>query len=287
MELGANSIHGRMISTQKSWIPNFGNAFGISQLESLAPIQLKGTADLIFNALADKKLNYTVPNAWPGISESGPYPSWQDYEARRVFYNLLAVRALVDTQGGWLSQRPMDGVVPVWSNEHHILYRDTHARARAYLVAAQEPKTAHGPELDRRPTMNVIQNIFELARKHDIVEGDVQVRKITPGLMQIDIRASKPALLVIADSYYPGWTALVDGRERRMARVAGALRGVFVRPEDRRVELRFRPKYLHALLWTSAAAFTVAVLLVISGGWHSRRFSLVSQRTRRRRSQPR
>jgi hypothetical protein len=270
-ELGPGSSRGRFVSSENTLTPNFGNVYQLAQLESLAPMQLRGTADVIFGALVDKPVQYALPNAWYGMTGAPSHPSWNDYLARRPFYNVLAVRALVDTKDGWLSKRRIEGIVPVWQDETFVVYRDEQARARAYLVAAPAPDTAMGPELAELRRMDVAKDLAALARNHPLVEGEVEVLRITPGTMEIAIRPSKPALLVVADGYYPSWRVDVDGTDRRVARVAGALRGVFVGPEDRMVKFHFRPWYLSALLWTSALALALVFIIVaLCSGRHAR-----------------
>jgi hypothetical protein len=246
-----------------------------SQLESLAPLQIKASAELIFNALAVNRVSYTTPNAWPGISESDQYPSWSDYAARRVFYNLLAVNVLLDNRNGWLSKSSLPDLTPVWSNDAYILYRDKRARARAYLIDVSEPRTPVRSDRARVSRIEVIGDLVELARQAP-AGGEVDVRKITPGSMRIDVRAVKPALLVVADAYYPGWDVMVDGQARPIARVGGALRGVFVNPGDQHVEFIYRPNHLRSLIAMSLFTGVAALLLVLGASrfvaaWGARR----------------
>jgi hypothetical protein len=69
-----------------------------------------------------------------------------------------------------------------------------------------------------------------------------------------------------ADAYCPSWQVLLDGKYRPFARAAGALRSVFVRPEDRQVEFRFQNEYLRTLLWIAGGGYVAVALLVVFGG---------------------
>jgi uncharacterized membrane protein YfhO len=46
---------------------------------------------------------------------------------------------------------------------------------------------------------------------------------------------------VLTDTYYPGWTARVDGRGSRIHRVDGLFRGVFVDKGKHEIMMRFLP----------------------------------------------
>ena len=48
-------------------------------------------------------------------------------------------------------------------------------------------------------------------------------------------------MVILADSYYPGWQATVDGRSAPIWEAYGAIRGVVVPAGDHQVEFRFRP----------------------------------------------
>lgn len=78
-----------------------------------------------------------------------------------------------------------------------------------------------------------------------------------PGRWEIGWQSAEPRLLVVAESWTPGWRALVDGRARPVEAADGALLGVRLGPGAGRAELRYRPPGLLAGAWTSAAALLV------------------------------
>ena len=48
-------------------------------------------------------------------------------------------------------------------------------------------------------------------------------------------------LLIVSETYYPGWDAYVDGKPQPIYEVFGALRGVVLESGSHRVEMRYRP----------------------------------------------
>jgi uncharacterized membrane protein YfhO len=54
--------------------------------------------------------------------------------------------------------------------------------------------------------------------------------------------ANAPALMVLADSYYDGWEAEVDGQPTPVYRANYALRGVFLPAGEHTVVFNYRPK---------------------------------------------
>ena len=78
----------------------------------------------------------------------------------------------------------------------------------------------------------------------------------------IDIQVASRSLLVIADTWFPGWIAFVDGEEREIVRANALFRGVFVEPGDREVRMVYRPKsFRTGLTWTVSTAFLLFVLV--------------------------
>jgi hypothetical protein len=71
--------------------------------------------------------------------------------------------------------------------------------------------------------------------------------------------ADRPALLVLTDTWYPGWTATVDGREATVHRVNYVTRGVAVPAGTHRVELRYEPAS-----WRAGWIVTLLALLAIA-----------------------
>jgi uncharacterized membrane protein YfhO len=57
----------------------------------------------------------------------------------------------------------------------------------------------------------------------------------------IDARLACTGMLVLADTWYPGWIATVDGHSVPIYQVYSALRGVIVQTGEHRVEFHYRP----------------------------------------------
>ncbi|HEY6323923.1 MAG TPA: YfhO family protein, partial [Thermoanaerobaculia bacterium] len=87
------------------------------------------------------------------------------------------------------------------------------------------------------------------------------VMRREPGRWEIGWQSAEPRLLVVAESWAPGWRALVDGQPRPVAATADALLGVRLGPGAGRAELLYRPPGLLAGAWISAAALLVLVAL--------------------------
>lgn len=76
--------------------------------------------------------------------------------------------------------------------------------------------------------------------------GDVVVTRYEPERVVLSAEVEHQSVLVLTDSWYPGWRARVDGKPASLLRVDHALRGVALPPGTHRVEFEFRPAVLPA-----------------------------------------
>jgi hypothetical protein len=99
------------------------------------------------------------------------------------------------------------------------------------------------------------------------------VRHYEPGKVEIDLSAPAPegSSLVVAENYYPGWIAAVDGKPARIGRADYTLVGVELPRGGRSVELNFTsPAYERgkAITWVAIA---LGFLMLGAGVWRDRR----------------
>ena len=67
----------------------------------------------------------------------------------------------------------------------------------------------------------------------------LQATRPGPGRWKVQVAGARPSLLVVAESYFPGWKAKVDGREVRVVEADGAFLGVPMAAGTHQVELRY------------------------------------------------
>jgi hypothetical protein len=164
-----------------------------------------------------------------------------------------------------------------------IVYENTRALPRAYLV----PNVTRVPAKDEIRAMESAWDPRQVAFVADTakvnagtgpLQGDARVTKHGPDEVEIAATASRPALMVLADNWYPGWVARVDGKETPIWRTNHTFRGIVVPAGQHTVRFTFEPADLYHGLWISIAT---AIVLVAIGV-----FSLVASRRRREDAPP-
>ena len=67
-------------------------------------------------------------------------------------------------------------------------------------------------------------------------------------------------MVILTDTWFPGWQATVDGKRAKIERAYGFVRGVVVEPGNHVIEMRYRPLsvYLGAGLSLLACGIVIA-----------------------------
>ncbi len=101
------------------------------------------------------------------------------------------------------------------------------------------------------------------------VEGTVEWIEREPDRLLLDVNAAAPALLVIADNWFPAWKAWVDGAQSEVLRADHTLRAVPIPEGSHRVELRYSSSLLSASL--VASILSALFLALVAGIGFARR----------------
>lgn len=91
-------------------------------------------------------------------------------------------------------------------------------------------------------------------------DGRADIRLYEPNQVTIQSSSSQESILVLTDTFYPGWDAFVDGQATRVFRANGLYRAVIVPAGRHVVEFVFRPLAFWAGVWITLATFGVIAL---------------------------
>ncbi len=85
-------------------------------------------------------------------------------------------------------------------------------------------------------------------------DNNVSFDKYTPNYIKLHVDTASPGLLVISNTYFPGWHAYIDGRKSKVIRTDYAFQGIFV------------PKGIHEIeLDYMSLSFVIGLILSIAG----------------------
>jgi hypothetical protein len=180
-------------------------------------------------------------NEYAGAGED-VYVDWSNFFGNPNFMNAANIRHII-------SMVELD--TPYLAEVHRgsaIIYENLGALPRAYLseevLVTADSMLALGllaaPEFDVSRT-TVVYGASQDDFPDGPLQGSAQIVESTPDRIVIRTEASRPALLVLADNYYPGWQATVNGAETPILRANHTFRGVQVDAGASEVVFEFRP----------------------------------------------
>jgi hypothetical protein len=88
-------------------------------------------------------------------------------------------------------------------------------------------------------------------------EAKVQIKSLEKTSMEIHVETAHPAFLVVSDTFYPGWKAMVNNTATHLYRTNYLFRGVLVPSGSSTVRMEFRPASFRLGLGITAASFLV------------------------------
>jgi hypothetical protein len=150
---------------------------------------------------------------------------------------------------------PLDlpGLALRWQGEGTWIYENSFSLPRAFVVHQTEPVTDR--ELWKRLETTDLARValVEDGPRLSGSGGPTPARIVDRSADHLTVEANLPApgLLVLGESWYPGWTARDNGAEVPIERTDGLLRGVYLEAGSHTIEFRYSP-------WTVWAGLTVS-----------------------------
>jgi hypothetical protein len=180
-------------------------------------------------------------------------------------------RPLLDLTGaGWfVTTHDLGGLgfVERWAADGVRLYQNPQALPHAFLVGRVRAGTVFTPDFDPRREASVedaaVAAIGDLSPA--CAEGSARVVSCAARAVAIETETAAGAgrcLLVLTDTYYPGWEAEVDGSRVEVIRADHAFRGVVVAAGKHQVRFAYRPRSFAIGLWLFAASLVALIALV-------------------------
>lgn len=205
---------------------------------------------------------------WYGLDEFDAYTASLPANIARIQANWRA-RMLFSVRY-YLGRSPArDGQVEVFTGQSGLkVFENREAFPRVWAVH-ETLRARNVEDLAFAPNLP-----FSELRKTAVIEDDVPplghcagadrllFRDRTPNSLRIQAELGCRGLVVVSESYFPGWTASVDGKPARVYPVYGALRGVIVEGGRHEIEMQYRPL---SVIVGSAATF-LGLLLAIALG---------------------
>jgi hypothetical protein len=154
-----------------------------------------------------------------------------------------------------MSDRPLP-LREVYAGPDARVYANPEAVPRAFVVGA-EIVTDDQLEAVTAPGFDPLRTAVVSKRLSVSGTGRARVVADEPERVVVRADASDRALLVLADTWFPGWRARVDGRDAPIVRTDQLLRGVVVPAGAHTVEFAYVP-------WSWRAGWIVSLVAAVA-----------------------
>ena len=216
------------------------------------------------------------------LAENGaePFPPRTDDAQDAILRQLPIdhqVRYLRLQSTGWLIERPLEaeglrGDVRI-ASLGLVRYRLADPLPRAYLVTRVEVEPDSVAILNHFIAGGVDPHHVAFVSEGPPLGGDPaagagRIRWLRGNNHSVRLEVDAPArsLLVLTDTWYPGWTVTVDGVPVPLERVNWHFKGVYLEPGGHHVRFEYRPRGLVPAAVVSVIGLFILVGIVIAGG---------------------
>jgi hypothetical protein len=251
---------GRALSiTEHVMKPNANIVYGVSSMRVHNPLQPLGFTDYarLCGATLDDFRNQT-------------------YKAITSKINLASVKYIV------AQSQPLDAPFKLLhiTAEGISIYENPEALPEAYIVAgkrsvvsaAEALKEVGAPGFDGRSEVILENRQSEknsgnaasfTAPKTDLVAADL--KRISNTELEMKYKSADGGYMVVTDTFYPGWTATVDGKAVPIARANVLFRALAVPAGEHTVRMIYQPLSFIYGVWAASAALIILALIT---AWH-------------------
>ena len=163
----------------------------------------------------------------------------------------------------------------VYRDSVYEIFEYTAAYPRAYLasgfrIAGTKQDLIdqlYSPETDRRQTL-VLEDLPEVTP----IPGDGEAQIVSYEVNSVSIKTSSqvPKLLLLSDTYDPGWQAYLDGNPVSIHRADYVFRAVAVPAGNHTVQFKYNPTGWRVGRWISLAAFVILLVMGVHKIYESR-----------------
>lgn len=163
-----------------------------------------------------------------------------------------------DIQGIFAPIRPMLSIDRVFPSGA-VLFSDLERKPRAWTAYDARTTSTFDPAAVHADLPPLVETAASLPAAPG-PEGNVTITAATATRMTLAVDTARPGLVVLADSYYPGWRATVDGNEVPVLPVDVMFRAVPVEAGTHQVEFYYMPQSFRLGLYISFIAACIVLI---------------------------
>lgn len=149
--------------------------------------------------------------------------------------------------------------------------KNTDSSKRAYMVYDTKEVSTVEEAVDTILTADfsfgqtaLVEQAVTIAKLNEKPLSHVRIKSVTSQKVAIEVQTDRTGILVLADSYYPGWSAQIGNKKTSIIPVNINQRGVIVPKGNHTVVFFYRPLSLYAGAAVSGLTLLFIVFLMMS-----------------------
>ena len=161
----------------------------------------------------------------------------------------------------------------VRDEDEAFAFLEGHARRQdgAFIVDSFDPRREAVVEDDGKTPDDTLRGLSSGRQvctkgRHD----RATIERYSGNTVSLRVEAACPGLLVLSDTYYPGWKATVNGRDRTIYPTNGTFRGVTVPEGISDVEFRYEPRALALGVVLAVSGLMSFTAIWLASAWRNR-----------------
>lgn len=257
-------------------VPNLTMEYGMYSPEGLNPIFSKRYGELVYAAMHGGALSRSIPRIEVSLSELTGRETITQNVTRLRLLSLLGVGHIAYHSPPGTEDAippgqkfPADQFLSVGSHDGWSMYKNLRAFPRAMLIHEYEVVAddagllrlmfSDAVDLSKTVMLEKPPSGITVAKPAVSNTSKAMITTYSPNRVEVSTHADADGLLLLTDTYYPGWKAEVDGIPADIYRADYAFRAVAVPSGEHRVVFRYMP--LSFVLGASATAVSALGLL--------------------------
>ena len=192
-----------------------------------------------------------------------------DNQFRRQILNALNVRYLLDRTENLTDQStfPPEFFELVWQKEDWRVFSNKLVHPRYYfpttVYSVSSPAEFEQKFFQTEPGSVLLEG--ESSRTTSYPDAQIGLISYSPQNIRLKTSTSQAQPLYLADTFYPGWTALVDGQPVDIIKANHAFRLIFLPPGEHQIEFTYKPLAFRIglIISVSALSFWLFTALLI------------------------
>ena len=221
-----------MTTDRRLFPPNFSLPYRLQTIEGYDPLYLTRYAELI--AASERG----EPDIAPPFGFNRIITP-HNYQSRLI--DLLNVKYVLS-----LKEEESPKLVKVFQEGQTRVYENKNAFPRAFMVydywLAQDRQEAVSLLMDEAIDLAKTAILEEKPPEPKLIEGKggVKIKRYQENQVMIEVETDQRGILVLTDSYYPGWRVSIDGKETKVYRADYNFRGIIVPEGEHQVIFQYR-----------------------------------------------